>query len=145
MSKDERQEFLAGVHVGVLSIPEEGRGPLSAPIWYDYEPGGEFWVMLDPSSRKGRLLAVGTRLSLVAQTEAPPYGYVSVEGPVTSIGPADTERHLRPMARRYLGPEMGDRYTEGAAGGGGLIVRARPERWLSVDYAKADLAGVGGG
>jgi hypothetical protein len=32
MSKPEREAFLAGVHVGVISIAEPGRGPLSAPI-----------------------------------------------------------------------------------------------------------------
>ena len=38
MTRAEREAFLAGVHVGVLSIPEPGRGPLAAPIWYGYEP-----------------------------------------------------------------------------------------------------------
>jgi len=34
MSVAEREEFLAGVHVGVLSVAEgEGRAPLAAPVW----------------------------------------------------------------------------------------------------------------
>ena len=41
MTAAEREAFLADLHVGVLSIAREGRAPLSAPIWYDYEPGGE--------------------------------------------------------------------------------------------------------
>lgn len=41
MSKTQREQFLAGLHVGVLAIPDPGRGPLNAPIWYGYEPGGE--------------------------------------------------------------------------------------------------------
>jgi nitroimidazol reductase NimA-like FMN-containing flavoprotein (pyridoxamine 5'-phosphate oxidase superfamily) len=45
MTHAERDAFLAGVHVGVLSIPEPGRGPLAAPIWYGYEPGGEIWLV----------------------------------------------------------------------------------------------------
>lgn len=147
MTKDEREAFLAGVHVGVISIPEPGRGPLTSPVWYDYEPGGELWVVTDRVSRKGRLLAVGTRLSLCAQSETPPYQYVSIEGPVVAIEPADRERHLRPMARRYLGEALGDRYVEATSGdreaGESIVVRVRPERWLTVDYRKqfADLAG----
>jgi len=136
MTRAEREAFLAGVHVGVISVTEPGRGPLAVPIWYAYEPGGELWVVTDRDSRKGRLLAQARRFSLLAQTETAPYQYVSVEGPVVAIEPADLERHLRPMARRYLGREMGDRYVEATAGDRSAAVRMRPERWLSVDYRK---------
>ncbi|MDJ0867732.1 MAG: pyridoxamine 5'-phosphate oxidase family protein [Myxococcota bacterium] len=140
MTREEREAFLADLHVGVISIAEEGRGPLTAPIWYDYTPGGELWVITDRTSRKGRLIEVARRFSLCAQTEAPPYKYVSVEGEVASIEPADLEKHTRPMARRYLGPELGDRYVEATAGereaGGSVVIRMRPRRWLTVDYAK---------
>ena len=54
MTRAEREAFLAGLHVGVLSIPSDG-APLSAPIWYDYEPGGDIWVLTGPESKKGRL------------------------------------------------------------------------------------------
>ena len=41
MSRAEREDFLAGLHVGVLSVASpDGRGPLSAPVWYTYQPGG---------------------------------------------------------------------------------------------------------
>jgi nitroimidazol reductase NimA-like FMN-containing flavoprotein (pyridoxamine 5'-phosphate oxidase superfamily) len=138
MTKDEREAFLAGLHVGVISIPEPGRGPLTVPIWYAYEPGGEPWVLTERSSRKGRLLETGARISLCVQSEQPPYQYVSVEGPVIAIEAADVERHARPMARRYLGPELGDRYVEATRGerGESIVVRMRPERWLTVDYRK---------
>jgi nitroimidazol reductase NimA-like FMN-containing flavoprotein (pyridoxamine 5'-phosphate oxidase superfamily) len=140
MSKAEREAFLAGVHVGVISIAEPGRGPLSAPIWYGYEPGGELWIVTERGSRKGRLLREGVRVSVCAQSEAAPYRYVSVEGPVVSIGPSDVERHERPLARRYLGRELGDRYVESTGGssarGANALVRIRPERWLTADYSK---------
>lgn len=78
-------------------------------------------------------------MSLCAQTETPPYKYVSVEGPIT-IEAADLERHIRPLAHRYLGKEVGDSYIKSFEGmydqGGTILVRMRPERWLSVDYAK---------
>lgn len=141
MTRQEREAFLADLHVGVISIAEEGRGPLTVPIWYAYEPGGELRVITDRDSRKGRLLEKAARLSLCAQTETPPYRYVSVEGPIVGIEPSDTERDARPMAHRYLGPELGDRYIEATRGGGAdrsasVLVRVRPERWLSVDYGK---------
>jgi len=138
MTKAEREAFLADLHVGVLSIPEPGRGPLTVPIWYAYEPGGELRVVTGRDSRKGRLLAAAPRVSLCAQTETAPYRYVSVEGPVVYVGPVERARDVRPLAHRYLGPELGDQYVAATAAGAGdeMLVRIRPERWLTVDYRK---------
>ncbi len=140
MTKAEREAFLAGVHVGVISIAEPGRGPLTAPIWYGYEPGGELWIVTERDSRKGRLLAQAARFSLCAQNEQPPYKYVSVEGPITAIVASEVERDGRPLARRYLGRELGDRYIASTDDAGSraanIRVTLRPERWLTTDYAK---------
>jgi nitroimidazol reductase NimA-like FMN-containing flavoprotein (pyridoxamine 5'-phosphate oxidase superfamily) len=139
MTKREREAFLADLHVGVISIAEPGRGPLTAPIWYAYEPGGELWLVTARSSRKGRLLEAAGRFSLCAQSEALPYKYVSVEGPVSSIELSDLERHERVLAHRYLGRELGDRYLEqtgGAEARDNVAVRMRPQRWLTTDYGK---------
>jgi nitroimidazol reductase NimA-like FMN-containing flavoprotein (pyridoxamine 5'-phosphate oxidase superfamily) len=141
MTRQERETFLADVHVGIISILDEGRGPLAVPIWYTYEPGGELRVVTARASRKGRLLARIGRFSLCAQTETPPYQYVSVEGPIMATEEADLERDLRPFAHRYLGIEMGDRYIEQTRDAHeqaeNVFIRMRPERWLTVDFAKA--------
>jgi len=143
MTRAQREAFLAGVHVGVLSLNREGRGPLTAPVWYAYEPGGEVQVVTERTSRKGRLLEVGRRVSLCAQEEALPYKYVSVEGPIVRIEPSDVDRDERALAHRYLGAEDGDRYmesaTEGREEGAMVAVYIRPERWLSADYSKEDV------
>jgi nitroimidazol reductase NimA-like FMN-containing flavoprotein (pyridoxamine 5'-phosphate oxidase superfamily) len=140
MTQEEREAFLADVHIGVISIAEEGRGPLTVPVWYAYNPGGELRIVTGRESRKGRLLARAGRFSLCVQTETPPYKYVSVEGPIISIEAADVERDGRPLARRYLGKEMGDRYVEETRNlpthADSVLVRMRPERWLTSDYSK---------
>jgi nitroimidazol reductase NimA-like FMN-containing flavoprotein (pyridoxamine 5'-phosphate oxidase superfamily) len=138
MTKQEREAFLADVHVGVISIPEPGRGPLTVPVWYVYDPGAELRVVTGRTSRKGQLLARSARLSLCVQTETAPYKYVSVEGPIVAIEGADVERDLRPLAHRYLGPPAGDKYFETARSEheDNVLVRMRPDRWLTVDFAK---------
>src|SRR5688572_4815576 len=100
MTREEREAFLIDVHVGVLSVSNAGRGPLTAPVWYCYEPGGKLYFMTDRDSRKGRLIREHGRVSLCAQTENPPYKYVSVEGKAT-IGEPDYERDIRGIAIRY--------------------------------------------
>jgi nitroimidazol reductase NimA-like FMN-containing flavoprotein (pyridoxamine 5'-phosphate oxidase superfamily) len=137
MTKEERESFLADVHVGVISVAEDGRGPLTVPIWYAYEPGGEVSVITARMSRKGRLLERAGRFTLCAQTETPPYKYVSVEGSIVAIEVADLERDRRPLAHRYLGAALGDRYSEGTRdAAGNVLVRMRPERRFTVDYSK---------
>jgi nitroimidazol reductase NimA-like FMN-containing flavoprotein (pyridoxamine 5'-phosphate oxidase superfamily) len=135
MTQEEREAFLASLHVGVLAIPSDG-APLTAPIWYDYKPGGDIWVLTGPKSRKGRLLKEGSQITLVAQQESLPYAYVSVEGTVTAIAP-EADGDTLHMATRYLGEALGRGYAEANAGAESVRVTIRPDRWLTVDYAKS--------
>jgi hypothetical protein len=80
-----REEFLAGVHVGVLSAAMGAPGrTLAVPVWYGYRPGGLVTVLTGRESRKARAIRAAGRFSLCAQDQRPPYRYVSVEGPVLS-------------------------------------------------------------
>jgi PPOX class probable F420-dependent enzyme len=139
MTESERQEFLAGLHVGVLGIERADGPPLVLPVWYSYEPGGDVIVLTSASSLKGRLVAAAGRASLCAQQEDLPYKYVSVEGPVT-IEQLDAEASraaVVPMAVRYLGEELGRQYASTSVGPDDVLLRLHPERWFSVDYAKS--------
>jgi nitroimidazol reductase NimA-like FMN-containing flavoprotein (pyridoxamine 5'-phosphate oxidase superfamily) len=138
MSGDEREAFLADVHVGIMSVNQASLGPLSVPVWYSYAPGGAVSVITGAQSRKAQLIAQSGRFSLCAQTEAAPYKYVSVEGPVTSTeSPVDPDER-RAIAHRYLGPEFGDMYLEATAAEAehSCIIRMTPEFWLTSDFAK---------
>src|SRR5262245_52504031 len=105
MSRAEREAFLAETHVGIVSIAEEGRGPLAVPVWYRYAPGGDVLFATGETSRKVPLLRRTGRASLCVQTETAPYLYVTVEGPIR-FDRVDFERDTREMAIRYLGPQM---------------------------------------
>ena len=133
MTQSEREQFLSELHVGVLGIERPDGPPLTVPVWYIYEPGGELWFLTSLESVKGRLLQKSMRFSLCAQTELLPYKYVSIEGTAT-ISPADKELHNRPMAHRYLGVKGGDSYVESESES--VRVSTTPERWFTVDYSK---------
>jgi len=139
MSRAEREAFLADTHVAVISVADAGRGPLTVPIWYAYEPGGDVRFVTSGTSKKAALIRQAGRLSLCVQTEIPPYRYVTVEGAAT-IGEPDFERDIRQVAHRYLGREMGEMYLQMTADERAqtatVLVRVKPERWLTVDYGK---------
>lgn len=142
MTIEEREAFLAHAWVAVISIPEPGRGPLTVPVWYSYEPGGEVCIWTDSKSHKARLLQTAERISLCVQDPMPPYKYVSVEGPFR-IEPVQFERDVRPMALRYFGVEMGEKYLASIGGAAGvsadILVCLKTDRWLTVDFSKLDL------
>jgi PPOX class probable F420-dependent enzyme len=133
MTTDEREAFLAGLHVGVLSVAREGKGPLALPIWYLYEDG-DVVISMDGTSVKADLLRKRGRAAFTVQQEAPPYQYVMVEGPVT-VGPEDID--IAALAVRYLGAEMGAWYAKNnTPNTDSVVARLRPEQWLTVDYGK---------
>jgi nitroimidazol reductase NimA-like FMN-containing flavoprotein (pyridoxamine 5'-phosphate oxidase superfamily) len=142
MTEEEREAFLAELHVGVISIEDPERGPLSMPIWYDYKPGVGLWVITSRTSRKGKALDKAGRFSIVAQAEeAPYYKYVSVEGPIVDVRPADTDKDTRPMAHRYFGTQLGDAYIASQPVDDAHVYVMQPQRWLTVDYAKMAAEG----
>lgn len=140
MTREEREAFLAGVHVGVISIARPDRAPLTVPVWYDYTPGGEVYFITGSTQRKTQALREAGQFSLCAQLEAYPYGYVTVEGPVSAMEASDLERDVRPLARHYLGVAAGDRYVIDSGGivegWSDIVVRMRPQYWSAFDFGK---------
>ena len=138
MSAAEREQFLAGVHVGVLSaaVGTAGR-TLAVPVWYSYQPGGLLTVLTGRRSRKAAVIRAAGRFGVCVQDDSPPYRYVSVEGPVVSEEELDPIERLT-MARRYLGPAGGDRYVTANPDPEreNMVFRMRPEHWLSQDQGK---------
>lgn len=135
MSSDEREKFLADVHVGVIAVERPDRAPLAVPIWYGYQPGGEVLLWTESDSLKHRLIRDAGRFAITVQDENPPYRYVTTEGDVTSIGPAE-DADVRELAVRYLGAEAGNTFTDQNLTPTSIAIRMRPARWLSVDYAQ---------
>nr|VTP00047.1 Pyridoxamine 5'-phosphate oxidase [Mycobacterium riyadhense] len=136
LTEAERQEFLAAKHVAVLSIDSaDGRPPASAPIWYDYTPGGHIRINTGPSTRKARLIERAGAVTLVVQREEPPYRYVVVEGTlVETITPAPVDAQ-EAIAIRYLGEEGGRAFVRSLAGQESVLFTIRPDRWLSADFS----------
>jgi hypothetical protein len=135
LSERERELFLSEPHIAALSVSDgQGRGPLTIPIWYQYQPGGEAWVLSEVDSRKVRLIEAAGRFTLMVDRVVPTTRYVSVEGPVTRIVPG-TDEHLQEITERYLSAEKVPAYIEFAKSelGEQIAIYMRPQRWLSSD------------
>ncbi len=135
LSKDEREQFLAQPHVAALSVSAgDLRGPLTVPVWYQYVPRGEPWVLTGAGSRKHRLIESQGEFTLMVDTVEPTVRYVTVDGPVSRIEPG-TDEQLVEMARRYLAPDKVDGYLEVARREHGetVAVYLTPKHWLSAD------------
>ena len=135
LTREQREQFLAEPHVAALAVDAgEERAPLALPIWYQYTPGGDIWIMTGRDSRKHELIRAAGRFSLLVERVEPTIRYVSVEGPVVDTRPGTLE-DLREISARYLPAEKVDGYVEFASKNHGeqVIIRVRPERWVTSD------------
>lgn len=135
LSPEERETFLSEPRVAAFAVDAgEGRAPLTVPIWYQYAPGEDVWILTGLHSRKNRLLQAAGRFSLLVERVEPTIRYVSVEGPVVDTSPATVEK-LQEISARYLPAEKVEGYVDFAWKNHGeqVVVRMRPERWVSSD------------
>ncbi|MFC8830557.1 pyridoxamine 5'-phosphate oxidase family protein [Streptomyces sp. NPDC057137] len=136
LNVEERQQFLAEPHVAAIAIDSGSadRAPLVVPVWYQYAPGGDIWILTGADSRKDKLIKAAGRFTLLVERTAPTVRYVSVEGPVTERIPG-TRDHMVELASRYLPAEKVDGYVAMASGDHGeqVVFRMRPQRWVSSD------------
>jgi nitroimidazol reductase NimA-like FMN-containing flavoprotein (pyridoxamine 5'-phosphate oxidase superfamily) len=134
-SETERQDFLAALHVGVLSVAADDRPPASVPIWYDYVPGGNIRINTGASSRKAKLIEKAGAVTLVVQREEPPYQYVVVEGTVVDVTTPTPLDVREAVAIRYLGEEAGRAFVHTLEGQESVLFTIRPDRWITADFS----------
>lgn len=137
MPADQRMAFLSEARVGVLAVDWGDRAPLSVPVWYDYEPGGDVVVWTYADSVKHRQIRAAGRFSLTVQEEVLPYRFVAAQGPVTSIEPATRER-VHQMAARYLSENGARVYADNDYVEASVIIRMCPQSWLSGVFLDSD-------
>ncbi|WP_216209884.1 pyridoxamine 5'-phosphate oxidase family protein [Amycolatopsis aidingensis] len=140
MTKTQREEFLAETRIAVLSVAsDDHRPPLTVPVFYGYQPGGEITFFTGTEgrrARKTRLIERARVLSMCVQREEPPYRYVTVEGTLAGIERPPSAEQLLHIMRRYVPEEMARQWAEEEVGnpaGTLVLFRVRPDRWLSMD------------
>ena len=145
LTEQEREEFLAGKHVGVLSVAsDDERPPLSAPVWYAYQPGGNITFFTGTQGHRARkegLLKKAGVMTFVVQSEEWPYKYVSVEGTVIGADHPPTAEQVLTIVRRYLPENQAQGFAKRELehpDSKFVLFTIRPDRWSSIDYGKLE-------
>jgi uncharacterized protein len=142
LTESERQEFLAEARVAVLAISADSddRPPLTVPVWYHYEPGGDVTFFTNSGgsrSRKARLLEQAGRFSLDVQHPEPPYRYVTVECTITGTDHRPSAAAAYAITSRYLPEDMARGMAEQETADPDtpfVLYRARPDRWVTGSF-----------
>jgi PPOX class probable F420-dependent enzyme len=135
MDEDAIRAFLASVPARpavVATTRKDGR-PHVAPVWYALDDDGTIVFTTGADTVKGRTLAREGRAALCVDDDAPPFAFVTVEGPVTLSDDLEAVRHWAGLiGGRYMGADRAHEY--GARNGvpGELLVRLTAERVIAA-------------
>jgi hypothetical protein len=148
LTATEREQFLAQPHVGVLSVAgDDGRPPLTVPVWYAYQPGENLTFFTGTQgrvARKTRLLERTGALSFCVQQAQYPYKYVTAECTVVRADRAPAIEQVLAIVTRYLPDDTARAFADAEItnpAGTFTLFTARPDRWLSFDFADDDQRG----
>jgi PPOX class probable F420-dependent enzyme len=121
-----------GTRTGKLGyLAADGR-PLIAPIWFLVEDG-QVVFNTAAESAKGRAIARDPRVVLCLDLEAPPFGFVQIQGVATTSADLDdlVDTATR-IGARYMGAERGEEFGRRNGVPGELVVRIRPTKVISA-------------
>jgi hypothetical protein len=82
----------------------QDRGPLTLPIWYQYEPGGDAWVLTSAGSWKARLIDAAGRFTLMVERVAPEKVPAYIEFAKAELG---EQVAIYPRPQRWLSADLG--------------------------------------
>jgi len=134
MKKSAIEKLLREPNIAVVAVTAPNGAPHAIPTWYEYR-AGEIVFHTGPEAFKYKCLSRDPRVTLVVDTKKAPYKCVILKGTVAMTEGTDDARVKR-MAIAYLGKRDGTAYAKSLAGERLVIVRFKPERTISWDYAE---------
>jgi PPOX class probable F420-dependent enzyme len=136
LTPPQRERFLRGRHVAVLTTLAADGAPVPTPIWYLYRDGA-FYFRTASDAVKTENVRRDPRVSICVQDEQPPYKAIIAHGRAE----IDEQQEWlgRKMPRHYLGfiGAIGYERTarEAVQQGPEIALVVRPDRWSSFDFA----------
>ncbi len=134
MKKSAIEKLLREPNIAVVAVTAPDGAPHAVPTWYEYR-AGEVVFHTGAEAFKYKCLSRDSRVTLVVDTKKPPYKCVILKGAATMTRGTDDARVKR-MAVAYLGKKNGEAYAKSLRGEELVIVRFKPDRVISWDYAQ---------
>jgi PPOX class probable F420-dependent enzyme len=135
MTKREIAQFLTEPNVAVVAVTAPDGAPHAVPTWFEYRRGEAFFVT-EATAYKYRCLQHDPRVTLCIDTRKPPdYKAVILKGRATMEEKVADELMER-MAVAYMGKRAGREYASQFKGQSVVVVRFKPDRVITWDYAK---------
>ncbi|MEV0798096.1 pyridoxamine 5'-phosphate oxidase [Kribbella sp. NPDC050281] len=139
MNRQQREEFLAGQHIGAVSVGRtDGRPPTTVPTFYAYEPGGALTMFTATQGRTpARIDAIKAAgvITFLVQEETWPTKYVTVEATLDSVTRPTVDQMLT-ILRRYMPEEAAQQFAHSEVDNPGSTITLftfTPSRWFSAD------------
>jgi PPOX class probable F420-dependent enzyme len=137
LTEPEWRAFLShGTRTGKLATVRADGRPHVAPVWFVLDGHDVVFNTHSSTVKAANLRRTGLAAICVDDQQAP-YGYVTVEGPVTiSADPAELVATATRIGARYMGPERGEEFGRRNGVPGELVIRLTPSKVVSfVDMA----------
>jgi PPOX class probable F420-dependent enzyme len=131
LTPEELGDLLEQPRVAVLATYRRDGTVLLSPVWHEWRDHG-FNVVTASRDVKAGHLRRDPRASIVVYEDDLPNRGLELRTRVRLI-PLEDRTVLRRIARRYLGPELGERYAETAEDD--LVVRLEPGELRAWDFA----------
>lgn len=135
MGEDAVRAFLTALPARtakLATVRADGR-PHIAPVWYDVDEDGSLVFMTGESTVKGRNVRRDPRVSLCVDDDRPPFSFVVAEGVAEiSDDPGEVRRWATRLGGRYMGADRAEEYGGRNGVAGELLVRVRPQRFVSA-------------
>ena len=131
MNEAKKEALLEEANIIVFtSLDAKGR-PHSTPVWYLYD-NGEIIISVGKDEQKHKNVVRNPNVSVVIDRRQMPY-YAGMIYGTAEIGPPLSQEDRLRLAVRYLGADLGRRYTEMTKGEESVTLRIRPRKEIEYD------------
>jgi PPOX class probable F420-dependent enzyme len=134
MTRREIDALLNRPNVAIMAVTAPDGSPHSVPVWYEWK-GGAATVFMFRESSKLKCLERDPRMALVIDTKKRPYKCVILKGRA-EIEFRKADAWVRRISIAYYGNREGVRYADSLKGTEFALVKLKPERVISWDYAR---------